>query len=171
MGRTMRPPQPTGRPLERLYVLAANSTQNGFVSKIPTATEPTGVTIALDPFDTTLRLLPFAIGANDSTASYRAIGWRQINIVTSTIPRLWIPYIVCEFSAVFSTAVGVATGPVLDTERFADAVTLVTGQFLAPPVTANTPIEVLIDVQGYQKIEIITSTGGSATSVNTLYAR
>ncbi|TXH14226.1 MAG: hypothetical protein E6R03_09730 [Hyphomicrobiaceae bacterium] len=151
---------------------STNDTTNGFASKVATATQPSGegvITISQTGRFTrnNVMLIPFGAGSDNNTMSVRAIAWRQIS-------TLWVPTIVCEVACTLSTAVGVSGAAVVDTDRFADTLTLTYGnagvdcQVFSP--ANNTPAHVVFDAKGATLLEIIFTTGGSATSCNALVA-
>lgn len=162
--------------LQRTYARArtANATDNPFPVKSPTAAEPTGAGV-IDLFRplggaNSLRLMPFGAGADNSTLSVRVIGWSCVGDNAGN--NLWVPTILAEYSAILSAAVGVAGRAVLDTERFADQVTLVTGNDgvdtskISP--ANDTPAHVLVDLKGCQKVEVVFQLG-TATGANALF--
>lgn len=143
------------RDLQR--ALETNSTDNSFTSKIPTVTEPTGNGVFLVGAET-VELLPFGSGADNSTFNMRVIGWRQAG-------GLWVPQILADLSCTLSQAVGIAKSYVINTERFADAITVTTGNAVVDAVTADTPVKAVVGVAGYKKVEfifdLVTATGAN----------
>lgn len=156
-------------------VRATNSTQSGgFASKVATATEPSGAGV-LDMRQggasrsyNSLLLVPYALADNNGTFSVRVWGWRLAS-------DLWVPVLLCEVACTACAAVGVADKTVLNTERFADTLTLTYGN-------ANVSVEllspandltghVLLDAKGFQYVEVIFNLTANVTSMNALYAR
>lgn len=148
----------------------ANDTASSFASKVATVTKPSGTgVITIEQIGRFTRnnvvLLPYGAGADNNTMSVRVLNWREIS-------GLWIPTIVCEVACTLSTSVGVSAQAVLDTERFADTLTLTYGnagvdcQVFSP--ANNTPAHVVVDAKGASVLEVIFTTGGSATSCNAL---
>ncbi len=159
---------------------ATDATDTSFASKVPTTTEPTSdgvVELAKTSLAPTwLMLIPYATAGDNDTADVRVIGWRR---VTASAVTLWVPTILLQFSATFSTAVGVAGSPVLATQRFADT--------LSDPATGmgaigvncqpsspanNTPGHYLFDARGCQKVEVLLdATAAGTTGMNALIAQ
>jgi hypothetical protein len=69
-------------------------------------------------------LWPFGLGADNDAASLRVIGWSRA-LDTASALTLWVPTILIEVACTFSAVVGVAGAVVLNTERFADTITVV----------------------------------------------
>src|SRR5580704_1069070 len=98
---------------------SVNQTSNGYVSKIPTNTEPKGDAgtaagaSVIDLLGTSpgasesgeinnrVIILPYATGTNGQTFSMRVIGWRNIGIDPRTM--LWIPVTLVEWQLTVST--------------------------------------------------------------------
>ena len=162
---------------------SVNQTSATFVSKIPTATEPSGdagTATGASVFDigkgyaqNGVLVTPYGIGSDNNTMSLRLIGWRSIG-ANAVATLLWIPVIICEVAATLSTAVGIVGKTVLDTERFADTLSLTTGNddvsidIVSP--TGNVIAHFVADLKGFQKLEVSFTTGSSATSCNALLA-
>ena len=165
-----------------------NQTSNGYVSKIPTITEPAADTgsatasAAISLTDAGARdgagyngvlIMPYAIGSDDNTFSMRVIGWRTVGEATNGV-FLWIPVLLCELACTCSTVVGIAGREVLNTERFADTITITYGnanvsvEAFSP--ANNVTAHAIVDLKGNQKFELSFTTGGSATSCNALWA-
>jgi hypothetical protein len=151
---------------------AVNDTASSFAPKVATVTRPSGTgIIAIEQVGRFTRnnviVIPYGIGADNTTMSARVISWREAS-------GLWIPTIVCEVACTLSTSIGVAAQTVLDTERFADTLSLTLGnagvdcQVFSP--ANNTPAHVVVDAKGASVLEVIFTTGGSATSCNALVA-
>lgn len=164
---------------------SVNQTSNGYVSKIPTATEPSGdagtatgssvIELAPPPGGIArggLVIVPYGAGADNATFSFRVIGWRFVGVDPQT--RLWIPATLVEVTATLSTVVGVAGYQVIDTERFADTLILVVGSASVNNVIIspadNTIAHVMVSTSSFQKIELSFTTGGLATNCNALVA-
>jgi hypothetical protein len=151
--------------------LATNSTSSSYASKVPTITEPAtnsdngiyDVRVA-----ETLEILPYGIGANNDTFNMRVIGWRQIGPQATA---LWIPEILADLAVTLSNSVGVAGATIIATERFADAITVTSGNPAAVvgTTTAETPLKATISVAGYNKIEFDFDITGTTTSMNALF--
>jgi hypothetical protein len=156
-----------GGPLRRAWT--TNDTSSAFAAPAPTNTKPSGdgvIDLAAVP-PLWVRVLPFGEGANDTTFDQRLVGWSLVGVT-------WVPVILCQYSVTLSTAVGVAGGDVLATERFADAVSDpatnlgTTGVDCQPKSPQNnTPAHYLIDAVGCTVFKIENDMTG-ATSGNAL---
>lgn len=123
--------------------LTTNSNASSFASKVPTVTEPTNdgvidlrhgaVNAAIPQF---MVVLPYGLGSDNDVFSLRVIGWRHIGEAPpqGSPTWLWVPTVLAEVSCTISAAVGVAGARVLNTERFADTITIVS----EPTITAAT---------------------------------
>lgn len=119
-------------------------------------------------------LCPYALGSDNNTFSLRVIGWRAIGEnVEGTM--LWIPVPLVELACTISgTQIGVAGKTILNTEMFADTLTIAgttanAGVSVDVVSPANDTIaHATVDLSGFEKCEICFSTGGSATSCNAL---
>ncbi len=130
----------------RVYrkALTANNNDSSFASKIPTVTEPTndGV-IDLKGTGSTIPqwmdVLPYGLGGDNDAFDMRVIGWRHIGELgpQAALKALWIPTILVEVTCTISAAVGIAGAVVLNTERFADTITIKSAGF-EPTITADT---------------------------------
>lgn len=169
---------------------SVNQTSNGYVSKIPTATEPSGDAgtatgasiIELGNNGGTgqnlVIICPYGLHASvdNKTMSMRVIGWREAG-VDNQATKLWIPVPLVEVACTLTgTAIGVAGKALIATEGFADTIAL-TGTTANDDVSvdivspANDTIgHLVVDVKGFQKLELSFTTGGSATSCNALVA-
>lgn len=157
-------------------VLTTSSTATSFASKVATVTEPTGEGVislikgndkhGRDGYET-IELMPFGGGADDETFDMRAVGWRKVN---SQPYALWVPTVICEASVVLCSATGVAGTAVLNTDFFADAITVNKGIGIVPSLTANTMAAVLIvAVDGFEKVEVTFDRTGTSDTANALY--
>ncbi len=166
---------------------SVNQTSSSYVSKIPTNTEPrgdaataTGSSI-IELCDkngllsqNAILILPYAIGSDNNTFNVRVIGWKRTSNNSATL--LWIPVNLAEFACTCSAVVGVTGMDVLGTERFADTMTVVVGSTLAGEAASenlvspanDTIAHTMLDLKGFQKVELSFTTGSSATSCNAL---
>jgi hypothetical protein len=176
-----------------------NQTSASYVSKVPTNTEPaadngtsaTGsAAINNGGGDSTrtgqnsLVVLPYGIGADDVTFNMQVIGWRVIG--SQPISLLWVPSVLIDVACTAGTSTGVAGMQVLNTERFADTITVTTQPYtigsdgnahitnMGTPIVnspANNGIAfVVVPLYGFQKFEFSFNLNSSATSCNALYA-
>ena len=160
---------------------SVNQTSATFVSKVSTTTEPTGTgstatnssVIDLrspgnDVMRSVVKILLYGTGNDNDTFSCQVIGW------TLAGSGLWVPTVLCQLQGTLSTAVGVAGAYVVDTERFADAITVTFGNanvsVEVPTVPANTIAIAKAALVDSQKLELSFTTGGSATGCNALVA-
>lgn len=168
--------------------LATNSSDSSFTSKVPTLTEPANDGVLHlggakgGPYGGTIPqwmlCLPYGLGADNDAFSIRAIGWRRIVGRTSSEKTLWIPTTLCELSATISGAVGVAGAPVLNTERFADTLTIVAEPTLTADVTSgsvivfsqanDTPAWFAVELRGCEKVEFTFDQTTNTPTMNAL---
>lgn len=124
-------------------------------------------------------VVPFGVGSDTNTFSVRVIGWRRAYERDSDMrddTALWVPVTLAEFSVALSTPTGAAGSVIGVTNLFADTITL-TGTSgnddidisITSPAD-NTIAHAVIDLKGFQKVELTFTTGGSATSCNALVA-
>ena len=156
---------------------ATSATDTGFPSKIPTATEPTGDGVHDIPgvegiMQNGMIVIPYGVGSDNHTFDMRVIGWRIVGRNNSAT-SLWIPVIITQLAVTLSAAVGVANKTIIATERFADTITLTTGNddisidIVSP--TGDVIAHAVIDLKGFSKIEF-TFDLGAGTDCNCLFA-
>jgi Ca2+-binding RTX toxin-like protein len=164
-----------------------NCTDTSFDSLIVRATAPAqetadgsataGVAIPLrqpnsNVTQNVVRLWFYSIGADDTTYDVRINFWERVGDDPET--AVWFAYASATLSATASTYVGLAGKDVLNTERFADTLTLtansgnddVTISIVSP--ANNTPAYIDIDFGGAELMEVTFDMTG-ATSANGLY--
>jgi hypothetical protein len=158
--------------------LATDATDTSFLSRVPTGTEPTNdgvINLSKDGAvcQNGILLIPYATAGDNDTFSMRLIGWRRLGNLSGTL--LWIPVVLVELACTASAAVGVAGRLVPNTQRFADTITLVTGNddvsvdIVSP--TGDVIAHVMADLKGFQKVELtFDSTAAGATAMNCLYS-
>lgn len=169
---------------------SVNATNSSFPAKIILAAEPTGDAgtatgaSVLDfllggPMEgavqNQLLVMPYSTGSNNDTYSVRVYGWRRLGDNPNT--WIWRPCLLTELACTASsTEVGLAGRAVVATEMFADTITITTG-----PTTAGFGVNVvsptgdvaayaLVDIKGFQKIELTFKTTSSPTDLNALVA-
>jgi hypothetical protein len=88
--------------------------------------------------------------ANNATLNLRLTGWRPYGA------DQWIAETLCEVAATLSLAVGLAGHDLLDTERFADIITLVSGPdaIQIKSFTDDRPGSVFVDALGCPVLQI-----------------
>lgn len=160
---------------EWVELLTSNSTAASFTALAATATEPTGagvidLPLTGDAVNSFLQLIFFGAGADNSTFDARVSGWSKVD-------TLWVPTPLVEVSCTLGAAVGVASQAVLDTERFADTLSLAAAYSglagsLATVVSpaGDLVARLLLDLQGFRKFQVQFDMTG-ATSGNAIYKR
>lgn len=165
--------------------LAANATTSSFGSKVPTVTKPTndGVIDLLSGggaiVPARIKILPYGLGGDNDAFSVRLIGWHKIGNTTSGV--LWLPVPLVELACTISQAVGVAGSPVLDTERFADTITIVTEETVTADVTRIGDVELaspgnnliahaIFPLRGFELLEFEFDQTTNTPTMNCLYA-
>lgn len=159
---------------------ATNYSTNGYPTKVHTATKPSGDGVIEMTRDSSggvvqnsLVVMFYGTGSDNNTGSCRALAWSQVGNDPNT--SLWVYFILAEFAFTLSASVGVAGKQVVATERFADTVTLTYGNDdvsldIVSPAN-DIPTRVVFDCFGAQFVELIFTTGGSATDLNALYRK
>lgn len=169
---------------------SVNQTSGTFVSKIPQIAEPIGdaasatgssvIDLAYNPLGNyappRVKVLPYGVGADNTTFNMRVIGWNRITIGGDPNKTLWVPVNLLEVACTLSLAAGVAGTPVVATEFFCDILTVVTGSTLGGELaleslisTSNDTIGMIeVNMHGFQKLELSFNVGVSATSANAL---
>lgn len=148
---------------------ATNSTATSFTAPAATNTKPSGagvIDFAGAP-PAWLVVVPFGAGADNTTFDLRVVGW-------SLVGTTWVPRILCQFSCTLCAAVGVASGDVTASERFADTLSDPATNLGAKGVTCqpyspqnDTPGQYLVDACGCTVFRIDVDLTG-ATSGNAL---
>ena len=109
-----------------------------------------------------LELIPFGAGAATNTCAVRVVGWRRVGAT-------WVPNLLCDLAVTLGAAVGLAaSSDIKSTDLFAKTITATTGLVVLPSCTTDTPARAVVNVHGYDYVQIQTSTAGSATNVNAL---
>lgn len=125
---------------------------------------------------------PYALGNDNDTFTMRVIGWRRIVPLASDARFFWVPSILCDVLCTASAFVGLAAGPVLNTERFCDTVaksieplktgntTLLDGYIKYYSPQNDTPGRFQVPLDGHEVIECqFDQTGGFTPTMNALY--
>ena len=108
-------------PIKR--ALTTSSTATSFATLISTVTEPTGDGIwSFLKVPWGIHLSFFGAGADDTTFDARIVGWDSIG--TDPQLTLWVPRIIASFSCTLSTQIGIASAKLINTDRFADTLTM-----------------------------------------------
>lgn len=173
---------------------ATSATDNGFPSRLPTLTKPSGLGDAAAQTTSSVldfgclsgggqvqnaaMLMFFGAGANNTTFSARLVAWTLIlgdPAGTASNRPVWMPLDLFEVQVTLSsTPIGVATGIITATDLFADTITLTgttananVGIEIVSPAN-DRPAHLIVDFKGSMLIEPIFTTGGSATNCNGL---
>jgi hypothetical protein len=159
---------------------ATNANSSSFPSKIPTVTEPTGDGIIdIGGPDggigqNAARITPYGLGSDNDVFSLRVIAWNRIK--ASGVLDLWVPTVLVEVSCQCCGVVGIAGSAVLNTERFCDAITLVTGNddvsvdIVSAGATAEVISHFVVALKGAQKIELAYDQTTGTPTTNALIA-
>ena len=117
-----------------------------------------------------LRVMPYGIGNENDTFAIRIVGWKKYTASTGTV---YVGERLLQATCTLSLDVGVAAGPVLDTERYVDTITSVYSLSTAIVGTAtdNVRSSVMIDLMGCHYFSVQINTGSSATSANALISQ
>ena len=153
--------------------LATNSTSGSFPAIIPTLTEPTSDGVFNLRNDgvfvpNAIRVMPYAIASDNDTFSMRVYAWDRVGPL-----GLWVPCVLVELACTASAVVGVAGGDVLATERFADTISLTTGNddisvdIVSP--TGDVAGHAQIDLKGCEKVKFTFKITSGTTSMNALW--
>lgn len=147
-----------------------NLTTASITDLTPSLTEPSGNGIITVPpgGGRTYRwamLIFFGIGSDNHTIDYRLTGWKHG-------PSGFVPITLAQLTATLSTAVGIASGDVLATERFADTLASLTfatdgTDAILRSNAADVAAHLLVDTKGMDLLQLQLAKG-SATSGNAL---
>lgn len=159
-------------------VRSTNSTASAFAAVADVIATPTAGSGYIDlksgrnAVPNTVLLKFYGTDADNETGSVRVYGVRQITDPDSAVQQ-WTPVLLFEGAFTLSALTGIATGPVLNTQFYADTITRTTGvenvadQIVSP--TSDEPAHLLLDTKGHRwlYVELIV---GTAASVNALWA-
>lgn len=123
-------------------VFSANLNASSFASKPPTTTEPTNdgvidVAKGAGVIPQWLLFLPYGLGSDNDTFSFRVLGWRKIK---GSLVSLWVPVTLGEFACTLGSLSGVAGAPVINTELFVDTITPVAASLPDRDIGAGTAV-------------------------------
>lgn len=124
-----------------------------------------------------IRLFPYGLGSDNDVFSLRIWGWWRLNYNGAPY---WLASILGEIACTISAHVGVAGGPVLNTERFADTITIVReyvetadstpqGTILRHSPTNDSPASVIMPLFGAEFIEPDWDQTTGTPTMNALY--
>lgn len=171
-----------------------NYSTNGYPTRVNTLTEPSGDgvipcgTNALgQPGASTcphIMIKPFGAGADNVTMGMKVLGWTRTGMPAVGVRPVWLLDELITFAITLSASVGIVDGEVSATDRFADTITSTGGPTFitsaALPVildwfqtspTTDGPAVIKQPTFGYDYLELIFTTGGSATSCNALWRK
>jgi hypothetical protein len=134
-----------------------------------------------------LLLVPYGVGSNTNTFSMQILGWRKTNLTGSqTGQGLWIPVAICTLAVTLGTNVeGLAYSELGSTNLFATSITMTGGPlgvtsaftptsedfFTIAPTGTIGAAWAKVPTFGFRYIEVVFTTGGSATSCNCLWQK
>jgi hypothetical protein len=167
---------------------AVNCTNTSYTSIVPTITEPSGdagtaggnSVIDLGKggmlVQNGIKVVPFGAGSDTNTFSVRVWGWQKIKTSVIGNSDLWVPVNLGEFACTLSTPAGVDNTPVPSTNVFCDTITVTVGSTLGGEAAGeniispanDTTASFMVDLRGYDKVQLDFTTGSSATSCNAL---
>lgn len=171
-------------------VRETNATGNGTLSLLPTTTTPTTTDTATGL--SVIRLsdqmtsggtvqngvvfMPYGLGNDNDAFKMRVYGWRYIDRGTAT--RLWIPMLLCDVTCTIdSTLVGIASAAIIETEFFADTITI-TGTSanddvsidIISPADGLMPAHFVLDLKGCLAFSCGFDDTTGTPSMNSLFA-
>jgi hypothetical protein len=165
-----------------------NETSTSHRALVPTITEPVSAATATGTsafvFDAgwkgavaqnRVMIFPYGLGSDTNTFNMRIWGWRYLP-QTTLLPAMWFPFPLAEFlCAISSGSPGLAGQQVIETEFFADTITVVAGQgnVLSYEIVSpanDTLAHVLVTLKGSSKYEITFDMVTGTTSANALLA-
>lgn len=126
-------------------------------------------------------LFPYGLGSDNDVFSLRLIGWRRVLPAIADGRVIMVPSMIGEIACTISAYVGAAGFNVINTERFADTITIVKEETITADTTRagvietfspanDTPAHATIWFEGYEFIEPhYDQTTGTAT-MNALYS-
>lgn len=132
-----------------------------------------------------LLLVPFGAGSSGNTFALKVLGWRPTtgSFGGTQKPALWVPVVLCTCAVTVGTGTGIAGADLTTTALFATTITMTGGPTFitsgAAPVTpdwfeisptGNDIGMIAVRTFGFPFLEVIFTTGGSATNCNSLYA-
>ncbi len=163
-----------------------NYSTNGYPTRIPTTTKPSGDGVIAfgdggNYSPKHLVLIPYGVGSS-STFSLKVLGWRATNLGLG-VP-LWVPVAFATYAITVGTGAGIAGADLGTTSLFATTITSTGGPTFitsgAAPIcpdwfqispTGNIIGMICQESFGFPVLEVIFTTGGSATSCNALYCK
>lgn len=138
-----------------------------------------------------LGVIPIGAGSSSNTFTIRILHWKETKQGLQGVLPLWVPVTYAEWTVTLGTATGAAGSDIPVTQLFATTITMTGGPTLitnaaAPTALTAAPIVpnwfnlgfgsnaigmLVVPTFGAKFLEVIYSTGGSATSCNGLYTK
>jgi hypothetical protein len=137
-----------------------------------------------------LMLIPFGVGAADTTMNLRVLGWSPtIGLGGGSPQQLWVPSNLGTYQATMGGSTGVANSDIPATMNFADGITVpdsgpsfinAAAPNTIPPIVEGWFVQTVADdgiamlsvpTFGFRFLEVIFNTNSSATSCNALWRR
>lgn len=129
-------------------------------------------------------MVPIGVGVATNTFSLKVLGWRSTKLNVANAKPLWIPVELATYAVVLGTAAGVTGADLTASTLLATTITSTGG----PTFITSGAVPVSLDwmqispgsnavgcikqpTLGFRFLEIIFTTGGVATSCNTLWCR
>lgn len=167
---------------------AADYSTNGYPTRGLTITKPSGDGVLAfgeggaiaSPF---LKIVPIGTGADNNTFGMKIIGWRHTNNNVNQTVLVWVPTTIAIYAVTLGAATGIANSDFPANYFLADTITCTFGPTLIAaqlPTVLDWAIFSPADDSvgwikqpsfGFRMIEIIFTTGGSATAANALYCK
>jgi len=174
-------------------VRAVSSTREGLYDLVPQAAEPSGddgtatgrsIIDLTDPLvggqsQNMMEVILYQESSEDFSSTAWIAGWsclttdRSSSVTSQT--NLWIPVMLAELAVTCGTTTGVSGKAVTSNDLFDDTIGLggntanLDQNIVIISPENNTIARVLIDLEGYQKIEFLFSTNSFANNCNALY--
>lgn len=141
-------------------VASANDTSTSFTTLAVTTTTPS-TNLLSNHTGSTLELMPYGAGADNSTFDLRVVGW-------SIVGTLYIPRVICRLSCTECGMVGSGSLAIASTDRFVDIITVAEGTVLTPAAALETPHTAIMDISGDALVTVEFDMTG-ATNGNALW--
>jgi hypothetical protein len=128
-----------------------------------------------------LQLVPYGVGSDTNTFSLTVLGWRPTNLGKGV--SLWVPTPICSCACTIASGLpGIANADLGTTAFFSKLLAVTGGPLLVSAGTAPVSDDwfsitgtavgagfLQVPTLGFYCMEVIFTTGGSATSCNSLY--
>jgi hypothetical protein len=128
-----------------------------------------------------IELWPYGLGSDNDVFSMRLLGWKRLFPLGSTGRQFWVPSLIATLSCTLSAFVGLASGPVIETERFCDTISISfegtktadvtrTGSVLLYSPANDTPGRAVVKVEGFEAIELQFDQTTGTPTMNSLFS-